>query len=387
MVIYLTISVSIVSCIKTGVNIPIPDLDYTTSMIAFRNEVEDLKLPKNNFSSYHSKYILDGRYLYGVNMKSPNIIDVYDLNGEEESVSIVVDKSLLHDRISGIYVNTKDSIYFCQSDPNIIYLINSFGEVIDIWNEVDLKIRPTDHSVLSKYPITFPTFLGQCSPIVIDDLMFIAIDPAGIYQGKKMVNRVGIYDLSKRSWVSFISEQPNQRIGHSYPYDLEQPYITEGDDCILVSYPMDHYVQIFSIDNTNIVNKYPFYSQNAIDLSYPLKDRFMNSCQKNWNYRIQTPFYGPLYYHEELGVYSRVFYHSQELIYNKQINDGTTRKTSIVIMDNDFNMIGESVFDNGQIGVYSCLPLPDGYVVSPQLNIDTLSMLNYSNKIEIKPCV
>lgn len=140
------------------------------------------------------------------------------------------------------------------------------------------------------------------------------------------------------------------------------------------------------MDNYKEKAKIPCYSQYANDIPSPMRNEQINSCQLNWNFRVQTPFYGPLYYHKEIDMYTRIFYHSQPLVQDGKINDGENRTSSIVIMDNNFNIVGETIFENGQIGVYSSLALPDGLLVSPQMNVDTLKVLNYSNKIQIFKC-
>lgn len=55
------------------------------------------------------------------------------------------------------------------------------------------------------------------------------------------------------------------------------------------------------------------------------------------------------------------------------------RSASIIIMNNQFEIIGETLFDKGQLGVYSYLPMSDGLLTAPQINNDYDSIFNYKN--------
>ena len=57
---------------------------------------------------------------------------------------------------------------------------------------------------------------------------------------------------------------------------------------------------------------------------------------------------------------------------------------SKAFMNDKFQIIGETLFRNGELGVYSYLPMSDGLLVSPQLNNNHNSILNYKNIITFK---
>lgn len=345
----------------------------------------NIGVPRNKYSGYHSFFLYKNRFFYGVNTNSSNVIDVYDIQNETFLKEIVVDRNLLNDRISGLYVCSLDSIFFCQVNPNNIYLINDTGKIVEHWNQKDLTIKISDDELLSQYDITFNTFLGQYSPVVLDHSIILGLDPSGAYKINGNIKRVGIYDLIQRKWVTFISKASDvesniKNLG--YPYDLEQPYISEGEGCIIISYPMDHYIYIYSKNDYELIARIPCFSKYVNEFPYPLPPDQINSCQKNWNFRIQTPFYGAVNYHQDKGIYTRIVYHPQSLIgENGNINDGTGRTSSVIIMNNKFQIIGETLFEDGQLGVYSYLPMTTGLLVSPQLNDDHNMILNYKNII------
>ncbi|MBO8477862.1 MAG: DUF4221 family protein [Bacteroidetes bacterium] len=343
----------------------------------------NINVPKGMYSGYHSFFLYKNRYFYGVHTNSPNVIDVYDIQNETFLKRIEIDSSLVNDRVSGIYVSSSDSIFFCQINPNRIYLIDSNGYIVNRWLQDDLMIKIADDEYLSRYDITFTTFLGQFRPLVLDNHIIIGLDPSGMYKVISNIKRVGIYDMVHKKWNKFISKASDVESNISklgYPYDLEQPYIADGDKCIIVSYPMDHYIYVYSKSNYEFISKVPCYSKYVSYLPYPLPLKQINSCQKNWNFRVQVPFYGAVNYHPEKDMYTRIIYHPQSLIDdNGNVNSGMDRSASIIIMNNQFEIIGETLFDKGQLGVYSYLPMSDGLLTAPQINNDYDSIFNYKN--------
>lgn len=360
--------------------------DYNTEAVI--SQSLHISVPENKFSGYNSIFLLKNKYFYGVNNSCLNVIDVYDIQNQSYIQDITIDKKILDDRISGLYVSSPDSIYFCQVNPNNIYLTDSKGTIINHWTQDDLEIKISDDELLSKYDITFTSFLGQSCPLVLGNHIIIGLDPSGMYKANGNIKRIGIYDMAQRQWIKFLSKASDVESnikGFGYSYDLEQPYIAEGDGCIIISYPMDHYIYVYSKDTYEFISKIPCFSRYVNEFPYPLPLKQINSCQKNWNFRIQVPFYGAVNYHPEKRIYTRIIYHPQSLIGNDgNINDGTSRSSSIIIMNDKFQIIGETLFRNGELGVYSYLPMSDGLLVSPQLNNNHNSILNYKNIITFK---
>ena len=365
------------------------DSTITYSMSLSVQKKMKIKIPKDKYSYYHSTAIYDGRYFLGVNQNKPNVIDVYDIQEQKFITEIKVNNNILNDRISGIYVQNLDSIYFCQSSPNSIYLINSKGQLINSWDSSDLAIKINHHDILSRYGINFTTFLHQFRPVVHENrYLYIGIDPQNMYKKNPKIERVGVYDLVNKEWVDFISKYSDLAScidGLEYTYDLEQPYIEKSDKYIVISYPMEHYIFVFDLNTNKYINKFPAYSKEVLSLPYPQKPELMESCQKSWNFRIQTPFYGNLYYHKDKRLYTRVVYYPQELIDSKgYMNGGKDRTASIIILDESFNIIGETKFENGGLGVNTYLPTPTGMVIAEQMVNDTCDVLNFDKVLQFK---
>lgn len=361
------------------------NIHYTTEILPTDSII--IKVPENKFAVYHTKAIYKDQFFFGVHLNQRNIIDIYDIDSAKFYKSIEVDNDALSDRISGLYVQSMDSIYFYQNTPRTVFLIDSTGHILQKWTEERLKISLNDHPELSTFPINLIT-LPIYSPLITGNKMYLTLDPGGAYKLYPQVERVGVYDLKECKWIGFFSKYEDveyNKKGYSYTYDLEQPYLTQGSNSIIVSYPMDHYVYVFDPNTNELVKKVPVYSKYATDLPVPLKDKDIDNCQKNWNFRVQTPFYGPLYYHEKEQKYTRVIHHAQPLIDgNGMINNGQERLASIIILDHDLNIIGESLFENGDLGVYAYLPLSDGLYISRQADDTYAPFLAFNTKLSFQ---
>jgi hypothetical protein len=203
------------------------------------------------------------------------------------------------------------------------------------------------------------------------------------------IPRVGIYNLKNNNWFGFFATAGNvesNRPGKSYPYDIEHPYLTKAEnDHVIVSYPMDHYLYLYDSKTMKLLRKEPCYSKYVSSFPAPPSNSEMDDCQKNINFRIQVPFYGPLFYHEKVKKYSRIIHHPQHLIDDSgNISEGTQRMASIIFMDDEFNIIGETVFDNGALGVHSYFPLSDGILFSSQNNNEKEGYLSYNKIIRLR---
>lgn len=345
-----------------------------------------IPISDNKFSKYHTLAIYQDSLLYGVNIAKRNVIDVYNIKQQRYTYTIEVDNKMLTDRITGLFISSPDSIYFCLGSPNAIYLINNLGTVLQSWKAEKLIINKKTNKNLSN--INFSTFLSPYKPIVINDLCYIPIDPLQLYKNGNDLERVGCYNLKKNSWDTFFASTGDIEVNlksKDYPFDMEQPYILVVDSLFIVSYPVDHNIYCYSLKSKKMIKKVSGRSVYMPKIFEPLV-KGTEGCQKLWNYRVQTPFYGPLFYHEKEKKYTRIVHHKQPLINSAgNINDGLERDASILILNSDLIAVGETLFHNGEIGVYSYLPLKDGILVGKQSESENQKYLEYNKVLKIIP--
>jgi len=346
-----------------------------------------IPIPNNKYSFYHTTAIYNDSLFLGVNLNRRNVIDVYDIINQKFCHEIVVNSPYLFDRITGIQVHNLDSIYFCQGSPASIFLANNKGQVLNIWDKKELKVIDPYYINLQNVTLNFSTFLAMHTPVLFEGNMYIPFDPSQKYKLGKNMERVGCYNLRKNQWNFFFANTKDLNvdiINRSYPLDLEQPYILKKDSIIIVTYPMDMTIYNYNATTGELISQKEYLSIYADKIAKPQRHSKLNNCQKIWNFRVQTAFFGPLYYHPKIKKFTRIFHHSQSLVNSKgNINDGTERCSSIQIFDENLNIVGETLYSNGALGVNSYLPLSDGLLIGKQTSIDNEEFLNLNQIIKI----
>lgn len=167
-----------------------------------------------------------------------------------------------------------------------------------------------------------------------------------------------------------------------YPPDISVPYLLKVDDKIIVNFPMDHYVYEYGSADRLLKNKKLVSSNNVRQFPMPLtSDDEKIPPQEMWNFRIQTPHYEPLFYHDKAKLYTRAVHHSQNLKFKDgTLNDDRFRSTTIIILDQDLNIVGETIFKNGSYPTHGAVPLSDGLLIYPRSSGFPILKYKFINK-------
>lgn len=252
-----------------------------------------------------------------------------------------------------------------------IHIANSEGEIVFSENldnydnlEPGDKGFVVDRTFPSFAPYTYPNFDPRSK------LLYMVIPPSSFHEIE--VNDTlpwfGIYSLKKKGWTKFFG--PPQGImstkGNAYfPLDLSLPYVLLAGNNLYISYPSDHYVYIYDLDG-NFVTSKPASSKFSIPTPSPLELDNLLDRQTAWNYRIATPYYEHISFHDDLKLFSRIYHHEQPLKdLNGKLNDGEGRTQSIIFFNENFEVVGETVVENSQIGGRTGRPTSNGFVFRP----------------------
>lgn len=186
----------------------------------------------------------------------------------------------------------------------------------------------------------------------------------GIYQDWPLF---AVASLSKNSVIpveGFSKGILREKKQEQYPYDLAFPYFLLSNDTLIINYPLDHNVFLLDIGEKKIVDVKKVASNTVLDLPLPLNRNSMTEMQEMWNFSISNAFYEPMFFHEEVKLYSRAIHHTQPLkLHNGMLNDGRNRITALIIMDENFSKVGEHLFTNGEYLWHGAIPTPDGFLL------------------------
>lgn len=372
---YLIFIISLLSCqesIRIKKHLKSPKIKYNSTYHLSLDNNLNIKVFDTQYNDYLHTHIFKDSLFYGVNREANNIIDIYNLKLNCQSDRITVNQDSINSEfVSSINVVSPDSIFFISSETLNLYLINSEGQIIKKWGKGKAYKISKDYELLYKLHFGLPTYspffrINIRNNKIHAPIMFMGIDDL---PQLSIIKRIRVFDLNNNIGDHFYGELygiMKEKGELIYPYDTHFPYLLVQENISYISYPLDHYVYMFDNETGKYLKKIPMSSKYIDKLQYPFKSNIGD--QELWYKRIQMAFYGPLFYHEKINMYSRVVHHKQPLIDSAgNINDGTQRRSSIIILDGNFNIVGEKKFENGQLGVNSYLPLSNGILVGPQI--------------------
>lgn len=245
--------------------------------------------------------------------------------------------------ICSLLVHSPDSIFFLKNDPFQLILTNHNGVVQKVWSLADAPL-PGRYS--EEY--YFSTRNDQ-KPIVYGHTVYIPIMIMDYFSRKDRgkIPRFVSYDLTKNTWgqpfgIPSGMYQTDDKI--DVPDDFAAPMLVRANDQLWVTFPLDHRIYRYDLTGTLLETICTGSKYLTGWLQPPGLD---SDIQQQTNYLLTAPFFGPLHYHAEIALFSRVLFHETEL----QRPDGTLvqfsdRHRSIQYFDRNMNFLHEHLLDS-----------------------------------------
>jgi hypothetical protein len=325
----------------------------------------------SQISNYFQVFTIDGipRFtMYSNTIVRKNIL-IFDI-----STGKIVDSVRLHkegphavgNNIQGYYIHNMDSIYLYDYWQYTLLLANRKGEII---NKINLseKLSPQDNSnIIPSYP--YPSMempIHKINNILI--LQGASMDLTEMKIEREPILAVtALYNLSDAT-VKFVNPYPdvygdmmtlNQHWGiFSYkmvPYDLNN----KGE--MILSFPADDHITIYDIASNTTRRYFAGYSKNDI-----IKQKDDTRIGDLLQY-LECTQYGNIHFDSYRNLYYRFVYPP---FYDYDINNRDTqvKNISIIILDSEFNKIGEyDLKEKPRISKYA-------FVSKEGLHIQTIS--------------
>lgn len=361
------------SCLRTSMTCGTGHANYADTIdISFSKDIS-IVINNSNESYYHSTSLYRDSLLYCMNLDYPNIIDIIDITLKNKETLNISDTTMFKNGLFNFNVISQDSILFYLCNPPKFILIDSTGSIKRQMQGENTRINYYKGHKYHQDDFLLYSFLSAFKPVYSDNLLYIGVDPFGLYSKNRNLKRIGVFDISENKWSSFFSnsiENGVKRKGYGFPYDIDHPYICISEQGIVVSYPMMHSVCVYDKQSLRLIKKSDIQSSENIVFPDPKKLNFWDSCQKTWDFRRTTPFYGPIFYHDKIGLYSRVVYHEMELFDDYGIaNTDKNRRVSIVFFDKCFKVIKEVFLPEGSICFNGCWGIKDGLLLTNNLSV------------------
>lgn len=244
--------------------------------------------------------------------------------------------------ISSLLVHSPDSIFFLKNDPFQLILANHGGVVQKVWSLADapLKGRYREEYYFSARNDQKPNLNGHRVYIPIMIMDYFSRNDRG------EIPRFVSYDLTKNTWG-----QPFGIPGGMYqtddkidvPDDFAAPMLVRANDQLWVTFPLDHRIYRYDLTGTLLET---ICAESEYLKGWLRPPGLDSDIQQQTNYLLTAPFFGPLHFHAEIGLFTRVLFHETEL----QRGDGTLvqfsdRHRSIQYFDRNMNFLHEHLLD------------------------------------------
>lgn len=340
-----------------------PDHSFTDSIGLKINH--ELIIRADSFLTFIRPTIYNDTILITLIKEKPGVLGLFDIkNGKYLRKIEVAADVFREDRVTTFYVHNLDSIFFLSSSALNVNIVNGNGSILKTWTYQDLGINPPGIFI-------YPYFLPQYRPIYQSKLglLHISLIPAFF------TTKEGFESTPLQSVINLKENAVKLKYGppegvmklkskRNYPADLSFPYSLVIGDTTYVSFPMDHFVYVYNNTTGNLLFKSLTSSRAVRELPLPLPEESIKDTQETWNFRVQTPFYEPLYFHEKANLFSRAIHHPQSLKDDMGLlNAGKNRLTSVIILDKNMKIVGETIFTNGQHPIHGSIPVSDGLLL------------------------
>lgn len=344
-------------------------LKYTTIKSYIKIDLPSICLNDYQFFSLLNDSLLfckDG-------FKAPNKIDIFNINTAKYIKSIVWDKAKFPFGTGSFELYAKDSVLVLNAmSTSKFFQFNFDGDIKKSSNLTEVSMVYSD--VNNEHKAIYSTIFSYSNPIALDDdRLLVSFTMPESFLFKEPIVDVAMISLSQNKIITKYKRQPNltyaQMKESAYPEDLSFAYKIVKGDTLILSYPMDNFIYGYELNTGKFIFKKPILlGESKVTLPQPLSSSVYSNQQEKWNFRITTPFYEPLNYHYETNLYTRVLHHPIDKETAKQKQGPLNRKLSIIVMDENLNVIGEEILNHDHIGVYRIIPTSDGFLSLPTNN-------------------
>lgn len=327
----------------------------------------DAETGYNAFYIYTFKDDKDREYLSFLNYRSNQIL-FYDLNTCDFLFKIEMDREGANgiSLISGYYIKNFDNMYVSSySFPGLIK-IDTTERIIQ---KIPYGVTPEGYKVVPSYtPASHPCI----PPILIGSDIYITQSAAEhIYPANKTPLSIAI-DTTNQTYKQVAFTYGDALTDEHYTQAGETRFSRIFDGTHFVySFYADEHIYIAPVDHSKI-EKVKVKSKyiDKIELKNPPGDANAGAKQN-----LEMARYGDLIYDEYRDVYYRFVYPDTELDPNKQWIKAAVfgrKKFSVIVLDKEFNIIGETLFPESMYNSYVFFVNHEGLYISAdyQINYD-----------------
>ena len=257
--------------------------------------------------------------------------------------------------ISGYYIKDFNNIYLSSYTYSGLLKVDTAKQIVQ---KIPYGTTDEGYKILSSYT---PSSHPYIPPVMIEDKIYITQSASRIYPINKTPISV-VVDSTLKSYKQHPLDYTVLTEKQKESKDTRFSRVFNGRDFVY-SFYVDENIFITSINHDSI-KKVKVKSEyiNNIPLDSPSED-FRKGAKEN----LEVARYGDLLYDKYRDVYYRFAYHSVSLEDNIQWRGKAVygrKKFSIIILDKDYKIIGETLFPEGVYNSYVSFVHKDGLYIS-----------------------
>ena len=290
--------------------------------------------------------------------RKPATIDVYDLQKKKLIKKIRLAGFKLDDFS---LINLDTLIALNRKDDTLIF----FNRYFKIFRIINLKSYLSKRIKFKTYHYPAEGYYEPCiflvSPVLIqNNNLFIHIRlnayPTDFFNGKLLL-KINLITGENKLLINYPDKM---RKGIDYGKYISSYLIK--DNKILISFPVDHYLYLYDFDG-NIIKKIYCKSKYLNKFApYDSTQTFINGYSRKFEFKNGN--YSSILYDKYRNLYYRVVRHNMKLKNGNRVNSYFDGKWSIIVMDSNFNILGEQVFAAKKYFYINILITKDGLLVS-----------------------
>ncbi|MFZ6664596.1 hypothetical protein [Peijinzhouia sedimentorum] len=327
-----------------------------------------IEVPDSAYNNPNQVAIFGNELVYSKVYASPYDIDIYNILKQKYIRRIKLDKNLIKGSPSSLNVSSEQSIAFGIAGTAALYLMNPTNGKIESFDFSDVNLYSKEKPFMNA---VFPSLFSDYKFNFADNENVIVsfIIPESFLLKDFSIHHVAKINIDNHK-VEVYYEMPDNIYSNmrnsAYPSDLAFARTLIKGDTLLVTYPMDQCIYGYNINSPEIIFKKLATTSESVAFPAPLSKSDYRDREISWEFRITTPFFESLNYHEGSKLFTRILHHPQpsENIDGTR-HDGKNRKLSVIILDENLNKVGETILDNEQMAVLKSIPLDNGFLAGP----------------------
>lgn len=314
----------------------------------------------NNFATYNildkGNYLLS--YYFNTDDSSLNIRKIYYLDNKEEKekyyLKNVIKKNILEPMTSWLFVNS-DSIFANSCENSQLYLFNTKDVILDSF--------PTDPGGKNYYCYsTYASMKYEYPNVVIPAEKKVYFDSISNKYFSLNGIIVNLTDKSVQQFGRFKEKKITNSLYYIYPYD----YLDLKNNKIIFSSEEDPFIYEYNI--TEKTYKLKYCKSKYIDTLLPKPDSLLYNIPKQSKYNENNSYYEGLLFSNSGDNIYRLVKHKVEVEKNNEYyKKKKFSQKSIIILDTNFNILDEVIFDENNCGIF-ILPTKDGLFIENIIN-------------------